>query len=937
MGNFFSFSCCGERHSDRVVAIEVKPAECAASSDNKMASSTRPPRITERYKKVHISTRNQMLRNEIKLASLTFEREYGNGDCDGGLVDIVRPKNPSPPEQIQIIDSCESMKTHTGSSCSQDSAEVVVKKAEDCKVTEHEIVDVSVEEIKNAENGNGNPEPSRVTLGSVNASSEPRRILAKRSYTEPRRGPSSVPTLPRVNATPVALVQANYAPVVQQQQQSTGNQQPKRYHYRRTSSTAVKSGADGATFTSQQQTGLLPQVLNHQHLFGHVKPFKDYGEDLYKRVSYSRHLVNEVLMPPSSSNSGIKYIDERRLEPEGAGQGISIEGKSITSALGGDTVQRDASVRIDASSDLTEVQVGSNSADYSGYLWKNAFDASRTKIHRMSGSIDDSNVASSTIQDNDSESQSEDENEVDSNDGGQHNSPDIQMVGNVRRVNVLPAGCDRPRMCRHGRYSCTLCSRPTGRVGREFKSRQDEYNNMLRESRRRKERKRVSDAGEFSFDDAESHLEQSRLHLQSLEDDLFIAWSQSDDAKEQAYARCYDLSRSNPADIRRQARQLFIDLRLPEEVKQFLEMAERNGKEKFDIRDTFQEALAVIIEKVKHSRQGEDLDTFDEIICMVKEHVDSNGSLLSQDDVLEIVRPFCADLAVETRLKMDILQLIENSFELSGDDIFLLVFYHTDAILSSSWGKKINPEEIDSDDKRHSLFQTLINESSDVEQLRSIGQLLLTWPVLAAIELNEKNPDDNPWIILYKKLILHQDFEHLLEFIKQASNKVSFSFECYNNIYSALFEGGFYLVALKMVLISENENCIDQAYNDMECVEFGENCNDEELFKLVIQSKTVYRIPSTALYPSFVHYIISQSNNEALFADVVTQLRTSGLHAEADEEEASGWFGKKVLESEDNLGQMIGKTWLGKLWLFPTESIQIGFLQMVSKPLSIAL
>ena len=48
---------------------------------------------------------------------------------------------------------------------------------------------------------------------------------------------------------------------------------------------------------------------------------------------------------------------------------------------------------------------------------------------------------------------------------------------------------------------------------------------------------------------------------------------------------------------------------------------------------------------------------------------------------------------------------------------------------------QVTPEEIDSDDKRHELFLSLTEKSDAIEQLRSIGEMLLAWPVLAAIEL----------------------------------------------------------------------------------------------------------------------------------------------------------------------------------------------------------
>ena len=65
-----------------------------------------------------------------------------------------------------------------------------------------------------------------------------------------------------------------------------------------------------------------------------------------------------------------------------------------------------------------------------------------------------------------------------------------ERVGNVRRISVQPAadndleGSDT-MTCLHGkdRAFCTICSRPMGRCGREFKKKQDD-------ERRKRQRKR---------------------------------------------------------------------------------------------------------------------------------------------------------------------------------------------------------------------------------------------------------------------------------------------------------------------------------------------------------------------------------------------------------------------------------------------------------------
>lgn len=77
------------------------------------------------------------------------------------------------------------------------------------------------------------------------------------------------------------------------------------------------------------------------------------------------------------------------------------------------------------------------------------------------------------------------------------------------------------------------------------------------------------------------------------------------------------------------------------------------------------------------------------IINTVSVHVQKGGTMTSQEDVLECLQPFCADVTVSAAVKTTVLQLMEESFDLSGEDTFLLLFYQTDAVVSSTWNKKV--------------------------------------------------------------------------------------------------------------------------------------------------------------------------------------------------------------------------------------------------------
>lgn len=83
------------------------------------------------------------------------------------------------------------------------------------------------------------------------------------------------------------------------------------------------------------------------------------------------------------------------------------------------------------------------------------------------------------------------------------------------------------------------------------------------------------------------------------------------------------------------------------------------------------------------------MDILRTIIQTVSLHIQKGGTMTNQEDVLECLRPFCADVSVSAAVKTTVLRLIEESFELSGEDTFLLLFYQTDAVVSCTWNKKV--------------------------------------------------------------------------------------------------------------------------------------------------------------------------------------------------------------------------------------------------------
>ena len=74
------------------------------------------------------------------------------------------------------------------------------------------------------------------------------------------------------------------------------------------------------------------------------------------------------------------------------------------------------------------------------------------------------------------------------------------------------------------------------------------------------------------------------------------------------------------------------------------------------------------------------------LITRASQHCEeSEEQLVTLDDLLSVLRPFCADAAVDVHLRLDILRLLEQSFSLQASDVTLLLYYRTDAIVAPHW------------------------------------------------------------------------------------------------------------------------------------------------------------------------------------------------------------------------------------------------------------
>lgn len=59
--------------------------------------------------------------------------------------------------------------------------------------------------------------------------------------------------------------------------------------------------------------------------------------------------------------------------------------------------------------------------------------------------------------------------------------------------------------------------------------------------------------------------------------------------------------------------------------------------------------------------------------------------IVSSDDLLEWLRPFCGNDSLAVKPRIRVLQILEQAFHLSDEDSKLLVYFRTQAVLRACW------------------------------------------------------------------------------------------------------------------------------------------------------------------------------------------------------------------------------------------------------------
>uniref|UniRef100_A0A8C1T599 NBAS subunit of NRZ tethering complex n=1 Tax=Cyprinus carpio TaxID=7962 RepID=A0A8C1T599_CYPCA len=234
-----------------------------------------------------------------------------------------------------------------------------------------------------------------------------------------------------------------------------------------------------------------------------------------------------------------------------------------------------------------------------------------------------------------------------------------------------------------------------------------------------------------SFDSALTHIQQSLAHLETLSHSFPLSLKTSQELL-QKYSRIYDLSRSEQSKVRHLAITMVMDGQPLERIEQLLAVSV--GTSDLSVESVVQDAVERIITALSGDKDtlkdyADPLKVLEGIVAAVHTNVQSGGNMVTSEDMLAWLRPFCGDDSKAVRPRLEVLQILEHSFSLSDQDIHLLVFFRSQAN-SFFWPQKSlnSMKDVESEEQRNSLFLELLESSSKWEEFQHLMLLLQAWP-----------------------------------------------------------------------------------------------------------------------------------------------------------------------------------------------------------------
>ncbi|XP_007641500.1 neuroblastoma-amplified sequence isoform X2 [Cricetulus griseus] len=397
---------------------------------------------------------------------------------------------------------------------------------------------------------------------------------------------------------------------------------------------------------------------------------------------------------------------------------------------------------------------------------------------------------------------------------------------------------------------------------------------------------------QVTYADALDHLENSLAHLETLGHSFILSLKNSEQEILQKYSYLYDLSRSEKGKLHDQAVTMCLDGQPLGMIQQLLQVA--IGPANISPKDVVHSAITKIISALSGSSAElcgtrDPLQVLEGVVGAVHTSVDKGEELVSAEDLLQWLRPFCADDTYPVRPRIQALQIFGQSFHLSEEDSKLLVFFRTQAILRAAWPRRqVDIADIENEENRYSLFTELLESSHHEDEFQHLILLLQAWPPMKSECVSTAS---NPWVRLAMVMLTRCTAENkqelgdeVLKICRSLYNtKQMLPMEGVKELCLLMLQQSLLLPSLKLLLESGNETLQAMALEQISAVTKVDESNcDQELLELLVDAKLFVKCISTPFYPRIVGHLVATKQQGGWDAEELARhLQEAGHEAEA--------------------------------------------------------
>ncbi|XP_058144004.1 NBAS subunit of NRZ tethering complex [Dasypus novemcinctus] len=400
----------------------------------------------------------------------------------------------------------------------------------------------------------------------------------------------------------------------------------------------------------------------------------------------------------------------------------------------------------------------------------------------------------------------------------------------------------------------------------------------------------AASGSQLTYADTLSHLEKSLAHLETLSHSFIVSLKNSEQEILRKYSTLYDQSRSEKGKVRDQAVAMCLDGQPLGMIRQLLDVAV--GPLDLSPREVVRDAVMKIISALSGGSADlggprDALQVLEGVVGAIHASLAKGEELVSAEELLEWLRPFCADAAAPVRPRVRVLQAVEQSFRLSEEDSRLLVLFRTEAVLRAAWPQRqVALADIESEQSRCALFQELLEASRAEADFQHLALLLQAWP-----PVQRECVSSNPWLQLSTVMLTKctKENKEVLgnEVVKMCrslyNTKHMLPAECVKELCSVLHRQGLLLPSLKLLLESQDEDLRALGLEQMAAVAQVDNSNcDQELLCLVLDAGLLVKCARTAFYPRVVDHLLASPQQGRWDAEQLARhLYEAGHAAEA--------------------------------------------------------